>query len=157
MNNLHFSRRDFLRQSGVAGGALLFDSLLSDDLAFAAVPTVRKDIDSLTAAELTSLRNGISVMKSRPITNRTSWLYQANIHGHPFGPASPAWDTCQHGSFYFLSWHRMYLYFFERILRAASGDPNLTLPYWNYSKSMAARALPLPFRTPFRRMTPRRG
>jgi tyrosinase len=27
----------------------------------------------------------------------------------------------------------MYLYFFERILRAASGDPNLALPYWNYN------------------------
>jgi tyrosinase len=44
----------------------------------------------------------------------------------------------------------MYLYYFERILRAASGDPNLTLPYWNYSdpNDPNARALPLPFRQP---------
>ena len=43
----------------------------------------------------------------------------------------------------------MYLYFFERILRAASGGPTLTLPYWNYAKATPmARALPAPFRTP---------
>jgi hypothetical protein len=52
-------------------------------------------------------------------------------------------------SFFFLSWHRMYIYFFERILRAASGDPNLALPYWNYSDP-AQRALPVPFREPAR-------
>jgi hypothetical protein len=54
---------------------------------------------------------------------------------------------CQHASFFFLSWHRMYIYFFERILRAASGDPNLALPYWNYSDP-AQRALGVPFREP---------
>jgi hypothetical protein len=41
----------------------------------------------------------------------------------------------------------MYIYFFERILRAVSGDPNLALPYWNYSDP-AQRALPVPFREP---------
>ncbi|MGH7262080.1 MAG: tyrosinase family protein [Nitrospiraceae bacterium] len=40
-----------------------------------------------------------------------------------------AWNTCQHGSYFFLSWHRMYLYYFERILREASRDPNFALPY----------------------------
>jgi len=32
-----------------------------------------------------------------------------------------------------LSWHRMYLYFFERVLRKASGDPDFALPYWDYT------------------------
>jgi len=41
----------------------------------------------------------------------------------------------------------MYIYFFERILRAVSGDPNLALPYWNYSDP-AQRALLVPFREP---------
>ena len=39
----------------------------------------------------------------------------------------------------------MYLYFFERILRAKSGNPNLTLPYWNYQTS---GAVPLNYRIP---------
>src|SRR5215217_9621545 len=57
------------------------------------------------------------------------------------------WNQCQHGSFFFFSWHRMYLYFFERILQAASGNPNLALPYWNYFNP-AQRALPVAFRQP---------
>ena len=42
------------------------------------------------------------------------------------------WCKCQHGTSQFLTWHRMYVYYFEQVLRAASGDPNLTLPYWDY-------------------------
>lgn len=156
MNRQLFTRRRFLQRTGAAGGALLLGSgIFGHSLGIAPalaqpVVRVRKDIDTLTPAEITALRTGIRVMRSRPASSPTSWIFQANIHGHPPGSGSnPAWDKCQHGSFFFLSWHRMYLYFFERILRAASGDPNLTLPYWNYSKATpTARALPAPFRTP---------
>jgi tyrosinase len=41
----------------------------------------------------------------------------------------------------------MYLYFFDRILRAAAGDPNLVLPYWDWTDA-SQRTLPLPFRQP---------
>ncbi len=152
MNNPLFDRRDFLKQAGAASSLLLLDrTIFGGDLGLstAFAPMVRKDIDTLTPAELTSLRNGIRAMQLRPATSRISWTYQANIHGDPTGTGtSLAWNTCQHGTFFFLSWHRMYLYWLERILRAASGNPNLTLPYWNYSKSTTARALPAPFRTP---------
>jgi tyrosinase len=95
---------------------------------------LRKNVYSLTAAEITSLKNGITAMKALPISNPTSWLYQAAIHGTTTTPALPSWNTCHQAgaSFFFLAWHRMYCYFFERILRAKSGDPNLTLPYWDY-------------------------
>jgi hypothetical protein len=69
--------------------------------------------------------------------DQTSWKNQAKIHK----------DLCQHGQYYFLVWHRLYLYWFERILRKASENPKLTLPYWNYSpESEAQRQLPLAFR-----------
>ena len=150
------TRRRLLQHTGAAGSALLLGkAIFGDGLGIAPVLAqpavrVRKDIDTLTPAEVTALRQGIRVMQSRPATARTSWIFQANIHGHPPGSGSnPAWDKCQHGSFFFLSWHRMYIYFFERILRVASGNPNLTLPYWNYAKATpTARALPAPFRTP---------
>jgi hypothetical protein len=58
-----------------------------------------------------------------------------------------AWNQCQHKGFYFLSWHRMYLYFFDRILRAAAQDPKLVLPYWDWT-DLNQRTLPLPFRDP---------
>ena len=113
---------------------------------------VRRDIYSLQSdgPEVTALKAGVSAMKSRPASDPTSWLFQANIHGTddavPDG-ASDVWNTCQHGSFFFLSWHRMYLYFFERILRASSGDDDFALPYWNYSVP-AQRRIPAVFRTP---------
>ena len=51
------------------------------------------------------------------------------------------WGTCQHTSYSppgwkftprFLPWHRLYLYYFEKTLRKTSGDPLLSLPYWDY-------------------------
>jgi Common central domain of tyrosinase/Polyphenol oxidase middle domain len=93
---------------------------------------IRKNIYSLSAAEITSIKTGITAMKALPYTNNNSWLYQAAIHGTYLTDHLPSWNMCQHGTQFFLSWHRMYLYFFERILRAKSGNPNLTLPYWDY-------------------------
>ncbi|WP_437321605.1 tyrosinase family protein [Sorangium sp. So ce385] len=78
----------------------------------------------------------------------TGWVYQAGIHGSPDGGNPlPGWNACQHSSFFFLSWHRMYLSRFERILRSASGDPGFALPYWNYSAA-GNRAIPAAFRKP---------
>ena len=97
--------------------------------------------------EVAAFRKGVEAMKSRPATDPTSWLYQANMHGTYDTPALPAWNTCQHGTYFFLSWHRMYLYYFERILRKASGDPNFALPFWDYTDP-AQRAIPEPLRNP---------
>lgn len=115
-----------------------------------AAVTVRKNISSFSAAEITALRAGVAAMKALPVTDKTSWQYQAAIHGTTLPAAGkPLWNTCTHSpspdAVFFLSWHRMYLYFFERILRAKSGDPNLTLPYWDYQTSAA---IPSPYRTP---------
>ncbi len=116
---------------------------------------IRREIYGLAAdgPEIAALKRGIAAMQARPAEDPTSWLFQADIHGtdDPLpsgsGPWSDTWNTCQHGSFFFLSWHRMYLYFFERILRAASGDSTLTLPYWDYD-APERRALPEAFRRP---------
>lgn len=49
--------------------------------------------------------------------------------------ANETWGMCPHASDFFLPWHRMYLYFFERTLRKASGDPDFALPYWDYTNT----------------------
>jgi tyrosinase-like protein len=84
-------------------------------------------------------------MQALPSTNPLSWAYQAAIHGTTLPGSFPAWNTCQHGTHYFWSWHRMYLYWFERIIRKMSGDSNFALPYWNYELA-TERQLPAPFR-----------
>ncbi len=43
------------------------------------------------------------------------------------------WCACEHDTPQFLTWHRMFLWYFERVLRQASGDRSLTLPYWDYA------------------------
>jgi tyrosinase-like protein/polyphenol oxidase-like protein len=151
MKNSHFSRRDFIQGAGIASGLLLLKPL-----AFAQIKIpqlnqcakyTRKNIKNFTAAELTALKNGVQVMKSRPQNDPTSWLYQANIHGTFTTPVQPAWNSCKHWTLFFLSWHRMYLHFFERILRAASGSASFALPYWGYFHP-SSRQIPLAYRNP---------
>src|SRR5208282_117130 len=43
------------------------------------------------------------------------------------------------------SWHRMYLYWFERIVRSQSGDNTWALPYWDWQTNLT---LPAMFRNP---------
>jgi tyrosinase len=84
--------------------------------------------------------------------NGTSWVNQAAIHERqPGTPNDPnnLQDQCQHGGWYFLPWHRMYLWYFEDILRSHMDDAvaaDWALPYWNYSQSSARRVLPPAFR-----------
>ena len=40
------------------------------------------------------------------------------------------WCNCQHGSWFFLPWHRMYLAAFERIVQFSLEDDEWSLPYW---------------------------
>ena len=108
----------------------------------------RKNIYNLTPAEIDALRAGVAAMKARPATDPTSWVYQAKMHAVDSGTAAALQDQCQHRQFFFMSWHRMFTYYFERILRKASGNSSFTLPYWNYTDVAGQGVLPEPFRTP---------
>src|SRR5260370_23155567 len=53
----------------------------------------------------------VADMQGRPVSDPTSWTFQAGIHGSTATPPPGAnWNQCQHSSWYFLSWHRAYLY-----------------------------------------------
>jgi tyrosinase len=123
---------------------------------------VRREVNTFSAADIDAYRKGVALMQSRANDDPTGWIYQANMHDIPTsnaicavtpGAQQPAWATCQHGNFFFLAWHRMYLYYFERILRAAvreaTGDPNyeFNLPYWDY-ENPNNHDLPEAFRNP---------
>jgi tyrosinase len=104
-----------------------------------------------------------------PHRRPTSWRYQAAIHdyrrvGDPLadpGDALPSTaerdrflGKCQHSSWFFLPWHRMYLRCFEEIVSSTiaslGGPADWALPYWNYSDAgnPDARRLPPAFRDP---------
>ena len=115
---------------------------------------VRREISSLALTDpiVTGYARGVKRMRERDPEDPTSWSYQAAIHGTPATPASKLWNQCQHATWYFLPWHRMFLYYFERILRAAvvedDGPADWSLPYWNYCLGGPHAFLPEPFRTP---------
>jgi len=109
---------------------------------------VRRNIYSLSPAEITTLRAGVATMKARPQTDPTSWWYQAKMHALDSGTALALQDQCQHRQFLFFSWHRMFVYYFERILRAATGDASFAQPYWNYTDNPSQGPIPEPYRLP---------
>jgi tyrosinase len=115
---------------------------------------VRREISGLAATNpiVTGYAQGVKRMRERHPDDPTSWSYQAAIHGSRTTPARNLWNQCQHATWYFLPWHRMYLYYFERIVRAAiveeGGPDDWTLPYWNYCLGQQHAFLPEPFRTP---------
>src|SRR5947209_4199060 len=112
---------------------------------------------------------GVKAMKARKLNEPTAWRFYGAIHGifpplwQQYGYLTSSdtlpttavqkkyWKQCQHGSWYFLPWHRGYLIAFEAIIRdavvKAGGPSTWTLPYWNYFKANQ-NALPPAFGSP---------
>ncbi|MCC6890061.1 MAG: tyrosinase family protein [Hyphomicrobiales bacterium] len=150
-----------------AGGALLsrraFGGGIAGALAAALLPRlpraqgfvhVRRSIaDLVDATPLESYRRAVAVMMARDVDDKTGWWFQANMVGVSesalAGAASPAlryWRQNPRRNYFFLAWQRMHLYFFERIVRRACGDPIFALPCWAVDNAERL-ALPTPFRS----------
>jgi hypothetical protein len=139
------NRRKFLERSGLALGVALTLGSRKKAHAAQATPRVRRNFGTLDpnipadAKLLGQLSDGVTILQGRSAADPNDpigWSVQAGIHSY----------RCQHGNWWFLPWHRMYLYFFERIMRAAVGD-DFALPYWDWTDSSQA-TLPAPFRDP---------
>jgi tyrosinase len=121
--------------------------------------TVRQnvwDLGSDWADPILWYARGVKAMKARALADPNGWRFWGAIHGLDEerwqhygyltpGEAKPAqllidkyWNQCQHGSWYFLPWHRGYLLAFEATIRAEvvalHGPADWALPYWNYFK-----------------------
>ncbi|WP_157108789.1 tyrosinase family protein [Aldersonia kunmingensis] len=122
-----------------------------------ATDLVRPDVWTLEAQGpwhpvLLAYARAIGVMTQLPDSDPRSLIYQAAVHGNATG--DEFLDQCQHQSWYFLPWHRMYLYWFEDIVRGIvtglDGVDEQTrtdwaLPYWNYGGDESTRAIPPSF------------
>lgn len=96
--------------------------------------TIRKSVINLPpdAPDLIKYRRAVDVMTKLPETNPRSWVAQAKIH----------LNSCPHSNWWFLPWHRAYIYFFEQICRDVLSDPSFALPYWDWT---AYPRIPAPF------------
>ena len=115
-------------------------------------PFVRADVWSLAANDpvITAYAQAVAAMQAKDPSDPTGWAYQAAMHGtQASSPPTPPANQCQHYSWYFLPWHRMYVYYFEQIVRAqviANGGPaDWALPYWNYDGGGSTNKLPPAF------------
>ncbi|MGV0743829.1 tyrosinase family protein [Mycolicibacterium sp. XJ870] len=119
----------------------------------------RQDAWALSADEtwpetLVWYARAVRAMQAKPFSDPTSWRYQSAIHGLANTPPPPGapWNECQHASWYFAPWHRMYLHHFEEIVRAEiialNGPSDWALPYWNYERSAKALEIPPAFTEP---------
>jgi Common central domain of tyrosinase/Polyphenol oxidase middle domain len=128
------SRRSFLAATGLAAAGIASKPFRTQ--AQPAAPRIRPNIKSLdpNGPEIAKLSSAFQILEGRDATDPLSWLAQANIHR----------NSCAHANWWFFPWHRGYLYYFERVLQAAVGDPTLSLPYWDWSDP-ATRVIPAPF------------
>jgi tyrosinase len=83
----------------------------------------RKNVEFLPDEELRRLRAAMAQMKSLDAypQDERSFAFWGRIHA----------NQCQHGWEQFLTWHRAYLYGFEKRLQDI--DPTVTLPYWDWA------------------------
>ncbi|GIG56919.1 hypothetical protein Lfu02_12910 [Longispora fulva] len=105
--------------------------------------------------------DAMTLRSAKDVLDPTGWTYQAAMHGTKTPNPKPGvlWNRCQHGSWFFYPWHRMYLYYFERIVRSVivrdhRGPADWALPYWNYLSGGPHAALPPAFREPSRDLGP---
>lgn len=130
----------------------------------APTPRIREDIWALQPADgpwhpfVDAYERAVGALRDPARTPPERWDYQAALHGTPFATNDPLLAKCQHGTWYFLPWHRIYLAHFERILidviaelDEVDDDTKATwaLPYWNYHRPATA-FLPHPFRSRLR-------
>jgi tyrosinase len=99
--------------------------------------SVRKSIRNLSSNELANLR--FAYRHLMDISDNRGYKHLAGIHGAPY-------NKCLHGSSetfddpnfrLFLPWHRAYLYWFEKFLQDAHHDPNVTVPYWDWTSDFS--------------------
>lgn len=84
----------------------------------------RRNIECLGTDALHDLREALATMFALPAADEHSFAALGGLHGSPG-------NYCRHGAPGFLTWHRAYMYYFERALRCI--DSSITLPFWNWS------------------------
>jgi len=140
---MNTNRRQFIQASsailaiGVADATLLLSGTIPSTAAAASPVNTRRDINANLPGsnDLVLYTTAVQRMKALDQSNPKSplsWKNQALIHS----------KYCPHSNWWFLPWHRAYLFYFESICQAVLGDPDFRLPYWNWTRD---RSIPAAF------------
>lgn len=148
---MSLSRRTVVGMTTALATAALVDVRTRADSFLVSQPVRMKLSDFVRNQRMVdALRRGVQVMRDRPGSDHRSWFWQGAVHAYNQAihdaalsrdpnvahvDAGRYWNKCPHfgePTAEFLVWHRAYLFYFERILRDAAGEPELALPYWDY-------------------------
>ncbi|RZC53340.1 hypothetical protein C5167_012202 [Papaver somniferum] len=109
---------------------------------------VRKAAHKYNADDIEKFEAAIAKLKA--LTDDDPWSYkqQATIHCTYYNGAFDQLNSNTilqiHGSWFFLPWHRYYLYFWERILGKLIGDDTFAIPFWNWDTPKGMYMPPIP-------------
>ncbi|GMI72804.1 hypothetical protein HRI_000949700 [Hibiscus trionum] len=85
---------------------------------------------------LDKFTKAMELMKALPNDDPRSFMQQANVHcaycNYAYDNGDPNHQLQVHFSWLFYPFHRLYLYFYERILGNLIGDPSFAMPFWNW-------------------------
>jgi len=132
-------RRTFVKGLGVVGLGLVFSTLLGGcETLIEQIKhrPVRRRLRTGSAAvdnAIAVYKDAVAQMQALPSNNPRSWAAQAALHGTVMG----GFNFCQHGTVHFFSWHRAYLFYFEKICQELTGERSFGLPYWNWNQDPA--------------------
>ena len=88
---------------------------------------VRKNVNSLSPAEIEALTRAFNGIMALEPSNPNSYMAVAGIHGLPG-------NYCMHHVDPYNPWHRVYVNTFEDALRSIPGCEDVTLPYWDITE-----------------------
>ncbi|KAG0602916.1 hypothetical protein M758_10G051400 [Ceratodon purpureus] len=85
---------------------------------------------------IAKLERGVKLQRELPDTDPRSWTNQMNLHclycDNGLYYPNQTWPLEVHNGWLFLPWHRMFMYFNERILAKLLDDDTFALPFWNW-------------------------
>ena len=112
-----------------------------------AVVKQRRDINTLSDAEVDNYIHALNILRQRSAANPrdpSGYDMQARLHNDTrVGP-------CEHGNDLFLPWHRAHIYYFEKLLQESNPPrtANVTVPYWDWIHVDPAGRFPAAFGKP---------
>ena len=140
--NLH--RRVFIKGVGYVSLGLLLGTLggceeLAEAIRNRPIRRRLRTGSALVDADIATYKEAVRLMKeltSATPSDPRGWLLQSAIHG----TNNVDFNFCQHGTNHFFSWHRAYLFYFEKICQKLTGNSKFGLPYWNWNQDPAIHA-----------------
>ncbi|MEP7232793.1 MAG: tyrosinase family protein [Ginsengibacter sp.] len=135
----NIDRRIFIKGMGFISAGLLLGTLGGcEELAESIKnrPTRRRLRTGSAAvdADIATYKEAVRLMKKLSVDDPADprgWDKQAAIHGTVAG----GFNFCQHNTDHFFSWHRAYLFYFEKICQELTGNKKFGLPYWNWNQN----------------------